>query len=422
MPGQHATTPSMMPVDLPLRVQSASPSYSSSQSRKAASKGKAKASRSPKDRRGRGQRNSAGGSKTKPKVFLPGPLSVIAAHLHDVPVLDTESFVNRPASVRIQEAKMKGSSNKKPIGRPMNGFMLYRKAYSARCKAYLDVENHQNVSVGIGQSWHKESEEIREQFNAWSKIERVNHAIAFPEYKFQPKKESTTTRRPELTPPHSPGNWDDFGDSDFPYASPPMHRRTQSLEFSSRSSSPFDDYSTCLAQSFDTTWTNATSFPSQSLPGNMSTIHPGLLQPTFDDGQYGAHGVHGSPSEMSSGLNGIPGGNHEDLYQSSQPLPSSIGSGHMDPQLLQYPQDHQSSSDHSFMTSSHLYPMGFEGENYMSTTHMPSSHSSPSIYHGLPEMEAQTWDYASHSPSATVFKEEPFAWYKMTQTHVYWNE
>ena len=407
MPGQ-AITPSMIPVDLSLRMQSASPSNSPPQSRKAVSKSKAKASRSPKDRRSRGRRNSANGSKAK--INLPGPLSEITAHLHHIPVNDTEKFVNRSSAERIEEARKKTAGGKKPIGRPMNGFMLYRKAYSDRCKAYLGVENHQNVSVGIGLSWHKESEELQDRFNEWSKIERLNHGIAFPEYKFQPKKETSVTRRPELTPPHSPGNWDDGTDSDFPYASPPMHRRTDSFGLSSRSSSPFDNYNTTLASSFDTTWTNVTSFPSQSPPDNVTTIHPGLLDPTFSYGSYGAHhGAQSITSDIPNGLNGIPGGNHEDLYSSSQPLSSSMNTGHMDPQLLQYSQDHQNTTDHGFVTSSHLYPMGFEGGNYMNTAHMSSNHPSPSIYHGLPEMEETTWDYVSQSPAGTVFKEEdPF--------------
>lgn len=322
----------MMGIDPSRRVQSAPPPYSLSQSRKTISTSKAQASRPPKGRRGRGQTDSGPGYKTKPN--LPGPLSEIAAHLSHVPVNDTERFVNRLSAIRIEEARLKAAKRRKAIGRPMNAFMLYRKAYSERCKAYLGVESHQSISVGIGVSWKKESSAVKAQFNAWAKIEKTNHGIAFPEYKFQPK----MTRRAKLTPSPSPRDWNDVGDSegelDFHYTSPPKYRCTQSQEFSRWPSRPFDSYSTPFASGFNPTWAVATSCPSQRLPDNISTINPGLLHPTFDDGQYGAHGAQSITTEKPRGTNEVPGSNHEDHYQSSRLLPPSIGDGHTDTQLL----------------------------------------------------------------------------------------
>lgn len=402
IPGHNATTPAMMPADLPMRMESASPSYPQSPNQKVSTKSKAKASRSPRERRGRSQRNSA---SARTKVNIAGPLSEITAHFKHVPVRDMETYVNRPIAARLEEVRKRKSGQKKEVTRPMNGFLLYRSAYTARCKEYLGVENHQDISRVIGASWHMETKQLQDTFKDLAKIESANHAIAFPGYKFQPKKDSAVVRRPELTPPRSvsagdmgsPNDWDDLGDPDFSLP-PTMHRRTQSFEISSRASSPFDGYQSTLTSSFDPAWN--TSFPSQSLPTNLSSIQPDMLHATdMDEMKYGIHGAHPISHDMPSGINGIPGGSHEDLCQNTQPFPVPVGSGHMDPQLLQYNQDHQVPHDHTDMPSSHLYQMGFDEANYISTS-MPSGHNSPMPYHGL-ELGESSWDYMDTPPSSS---------------------
>ncbi|KAI0146566.1 high mobility group box domain-containing protein, partial [Pestalotiopsis sp. NC0098] len=74
------------------------------------------------------------------------------------------------------------------IKRPMNAFMLYRKGWQNRIKEMQSNENHQGVSKVAGDGWALEPDEVRNQFNTWSEIERDMHAQAFPDYKFQPKK------------------------------------------------------------------------------------------------------------------------------------------------------------------------------------------------------------------------------------------
>ena len=102
----------------------------------------------------------------------------------DVPVKDIEAWVTRPSAERVEESiKRKGH-----IARPMNSFMLYRSAYAERTKDWCKQNNHQVVSSVAGESWPLESDELREQFNDWAKLERDNHAIAFPNYKFSPSK------------------------------------------------------------------------------------------------------------------------------------------------------------------------------------------------------------------------------------------
>ncbi|USW48013.1 Putative High mobility group box domain-containing protein [Septoria linicola] len=125
---------------------------------------------------------------------LTAPLSVLTEGM-DVPVKDTEAFVNRPVAVRLQEVAAQGGY----IKRPQNSFILYRSAYADRCKKWCEQHNHQIVSSVAGQSWPLESEEVRNRFDEWAKIERQHHQEAHPKYKFSPSKTSTKRRKGEMT-------------------------------------------------------------------------------------------------------------------------------------------------------------------------------------------------------------------------------
>ncbi|KAJ5089518.1 hypothetical protein N7532_008202 [Penicillium argentinense] len=411
LPAHQSTTPSMMPIDIPGRVHSASPSsYNTSPSQKATPKGKPRAGRTSTQRRSRSHRTSVSG--TKVKINLPGPLSEITRDFL-VPVRDMEAYVHRPTAVRLEEATQRKAGEKKPIARPMNAFILYRSAYSARCKAYLGMENHQEVSRAMGNSWHKEPKHIKDQFSEWARVERTNHAIAFPGYKFQPKKDNLGARRSELTPPRSvsglgetgsPPEWD--AESDFAIAPQPVHRRTQSYEVSSRASTPFDGDSV-LASSFPGSWN--TSFTSN---GSLSTIQPGMLS-TMTNHVEDLHFQHGSPApgmkydfdakydyDSSSGLTGLPGGSHDDLLepQSLHHVTTHFDNEHMDPQLLQYHQGPTMSADPNHLSQVGGYPPVWpngDSGHYLPTS-MASSHSSPAVYPAMDPHFMQrenSWDF-----------------------------
>jgi hypothetical protein len=117
---------------------------------------------------------------------LEKPLSELTKDWTHVPIGDIETFVNRSAEERRQEVEDSKIPGK--VKRPMNSFMLYRKAYQNRTKEYHLQNNHQVVSTVCGESWHIEPEEIRNQYNEWARIERTNHQNAHPGYKFSPSK------------------------------------------------------------------------------------------------------------------------------------------------------------------------------------------------------------------------------------------
>lgn len=103
-----------------------------------------------------------------------------------MPIEDIEAYVNRSTEERLREVREGKHPGK--IKRPMNAFMLYRKAYQARTKDWCLHNNHQVVSQVCGDSWPLEPPELRERFIEWARIERENHQRAHPGYKFTPSK------------------------------------------------------------------------------------------------------------------------------------------------------------------------------------------------------------------------------------------
>ena len=120
---------------------------------------------------------------------LEQPLSVLTRDWTHVPVVDIAAYVNRSAEIRRKE--IEEGKNPGKVKRPMNSFMLYRKAYQNRTKDWCLQNNHQVVSQVCGDSWPLEPEEIKDQFTEWARIERINHSLAHPGYKFSPTKPGT---------------------------------------------------------------------------------------------------------------------------------------------------------------------------------------------------------------------------------------
>jgi hypothetical protein len=118
-------------------------------------------------------------------------------------IADIEAYVNRSSEVRRQEVEE--GKNPGRVKRPMNAFMLYRKAYQQRAKEWASQHNHQIVSRVCGMSWPLEPEHIRQQYKSWADLERDNHQKAHPNYKFTPSK-------PQKPPPKYEGSFDDRSD------------------------------------------------------------------------------------------------------------------------------------------------------------------------------------------------------------------
>jgi hypothetical protein len=145
--------------------------------------GRSRVEKSPKPKKPKREK----GVKAEKKVAkLERPLSELTKDWTHVPVVDIEAYVNRSAEERRREVEE--GKNPGKVKRPMNSFMLYRKAYQNRTKDWCLQNNHQVVSQVCGDSWPLEPDEVKEQFTEWAKIERQNHQNAHPGYKFSPTK------------------------------------------------------------------------------------------------------------------------------------------------------------------------------------------------------------------------------------------
>ena len=134
-------------------------------------------------------------SKGKPKksidssIHMPVPLSRLYPN---IPLEDVAAWIYRSTEIRQVEWMNRREYPKMP--RPMNAFILYRKATSERAKRYGRVENHQLISKITGASWRVESDEIKHRFDQFAELEKRYHAVAFPSYKYSPKQSSRTQR------------------------------------------------------------------------------------------------------------------------------------------------------------------------------------------------------------------------------------
>lgn len=175
---------------------------------------------SPKPRAGGA---GAGAKKAKKKkvkagseesgVHLEAPLSVLVKDITNVQDTNIEEYVNRSPEVRQAEVR---DSKEGKIKRPMNAFMLYRKAYQNRTKEWKKHDNHQVISQVCGISWAMEPQSLRDQYDGWAKIERNNHKLAFPDYKFAPAKAKNKIKLPtSKTPTNSDDSGSDLDSYDF---------------------------------------------------------------------------------------------------------------------------------------------------------------------------------------------------------------
>jgi hypothetical protein len=128
------------------------------------------------------------------------PLSGLAKDMK-LPVEDIEAYVNRSVQERREELEESKAPHK--VKRPMNSFMLYRKAYQNVAAGWsfqmrTNGGNHGIVSQVCGDAWKLEPESIKDQFAEWARVERLNHRKAHPDYKFTPsqaKADATKTMK-----------------------------------------------------------------------------------------------------------------------------------------------------------------------------------------------------------------------------------
>ena len=109
---------------------------------------------------------------------------LVLSKISDAPVREIEQYVNRPTEARPKEIKKKQCH----IPRPLNSFMLYRKAYQKLATQISGLSGHPMVSKIVGASWRHEMSDVKAKFVDFAEIEKDSHGQAFPAYRFRPRR------------------------------------------------------------------------------------------------------------------------------------------------------------------------------------------------------------------------------------------
>jgi hypothetical protein len=227
---------------------------------------------------------------------LEKPLSELTKDWVHVPVVDIEAYVNRSVEERrkeVEEGKQPGK-----VKRPMNSFMLYRKAYQNRTKNWCLQNNHQVVSQVCGDSWPLEPDSVREQFNEWARLERLNHQNAHPGYKFSPSKAgaSKPAKRKTALEESEESELEDFDWERGQSRKPRKHGKQESRPHTNQnrlSASPYPDSRSVNSEEPSYNSHNRSSYYTNN-PG-MSPPAP-YNQSGLYNGQYYQQTVHPSTS------------------------------------------------------------------------------------------------------------------------------
>ncbi|KAI8631440.1 hypothetical protein F5Y19DRAFT_493339 [Xylariaceae sp. FL1651] len=107
------------------------------------------------------------------------PLSKLTENSATDPMADVVEFTRRSPEERLNFQRHKGK-----IPRPLNAFLLYRRAYYKQILRMIGVRTVQSISRIAALSWRLEDQEVRDRFHELSNVERGNHESAFPNYKF----------------------------------------------------------------------------------------------------------------------------------------------------------------------------------------------------------------------------------------------
>ena len=229
----------------------------------------------------------------------------------DIPVKDTAAWVNRSLEERREEAKIA-----KFVKRPSNSFILYRSAYADRARSFQKSANHQVVSSVAGESWSLESEEVKKEFDQWAKIERENHAKAFPEYKFQPQ----TNKAPNKKRKDRDGDSEDESDLDSDYTYEPRGGNRGVRQRKTRSPYRDDSHTPSTLDEYDPYGQHGPSmYHSTYRYNNPGKPLPAPLNASLGVGQYYQSTSH--PNERFNAYGN--GGYVEDLTVRATDGPSS---------------------------------------------------------------------------------------------------
>lgn len=107
-------------------------------------------------------------------------------------IIDPVAYANRSAEERRRKSAEEGK-----IARPLNSYMLYRKAYQQVARRILSNDQQQFASQIVGESWNRwEPDDVKAQFKNLAKIDHKKHHEAFPDYKYTPAQSKMSKASP----------------------------------------------------------------------------------------------------------------------------------------------------------------------------------------------------------------------------------
>ena len=295
----------------------------------------------------------------KPKTpKLTAPLSVLTKDFANIPVRNMEEWVNRSPEVRRTEVEKRNGY----VTRPMNSFMLYRSAYADRTKQWCLQNNHQVVSSVSGESWPMEPPEVRELYNGYAKIERVNHQNAHPTYKFSPSKASSVARKRKGEYSEEEDEMSGLDDPDAEWG-PPNQRRSRGKSTRRQGREAGYPSNSSMTTGFDgqyfrpnngmnkSTWEASNEGKPLPVPMGQAdlynqyyqmTVQPNMSIPGMEDIRMRRMDTPGTVMQFpqSHSLLGLPGSRHSELLQMHTHMGTPIPhESQVDPMLLAF--DHQ---------------------------------------------------------------------------------
>lgn len=127
---------------------------------------------------------------------------------------DVHAFATRDINKRIAQAMKHGY-----VKRNLNVFFLYKRAYSNVAQAWMEIHHPECAKTQppivslVGESWAKESEELKKSYTSYSDLEKEGLRRAFPDYKYKPGMRKGSQPSEE---PHTPGRTERRGSSRGP--------------------------------------------------------------------------------------------------------------------------------------------------------------------------------------------------------------
>lgn len=364
-------------------------------------------------------RKSKSGKSEKPKTpKLTTPLSILTKDMNSIPVRNMEEWVNRSVEVRRKEVEKRNGY----VTRPMNSFMLYRSAYAERTKQWCLQNNHQVVSSVSGESWPMEPPEIRELYNEYAKIERINHQNAHPNYKFSPSKGSTPSRKRK-------GDFSEEEPSDLEDAEwSPGHGRPRSwhprrpertLSYPANGMNIENlpgDYIANVAALNKSTWEMTEDGRPVPVPMGqedlynqyyLTSMHPnmGMAVATMDDLRFRRVDTPNSTIQFSPdhALLGLPGGNAVDFMRPIHSYPGTPlgGEAQVDPMLLAYDGGH-----HTDVGPAPVQPPDFRSGHMGIVDRELEQHGIHGLVQGMPGQEEFRSDPWQPDPNMGAMEQE----------------